>query len=487
MIPLPLPWLEAAILLALVGAVTISRVRNLDRAWRWGAAFTGAVLACSMLASLGFYLQEWSETKAAASHGSLQVYLFGRPYLGLDELNAPLVPVAALLHFLTAVATARTKMRRFSLTWSLSAEVFHLAKFACNDPMVLIGLLIVGAALPLVEFFNRNRPIRVYLLHMSLFAVLLLAGGIVLDRAGNDPTWNTLAAVLLLAAVLIRCGVVPAHCWITDWFEHASFGIALLYVIPLSGVYAAIQLVLPIAPDWILHGIGLMSLLTAFYAASMALIQREVRRFFAYFFLSHASLVLVGLQLHTAVALTAALSLWMAVILSLGGFGLVLRALESRFGPLALHRHHGLYEHSPMLAVSFLMTGLASVGFPGTFGFVAADLLVEGALGANLFVGLVVIAIGTLNGIAILRVYLLLFTGARHTSTVSLELGPRERIVVLTLAVLIIGGGVFPQPGVASRRRAADAILKPSSSPSHSTIPIPRLTNLPSPGTALIR
>ena len=94
-------------------------------------------------------------------------------------------------------------------------------------------------------------------------------------------------------------------------------------------MYAAIRLVLPIAPDWILHGIGLMSLLTAFYAASMALIQSEVRRFFAYFFLSHASLVLVGLQLHTAVALTAALSLWLAVILSLGGFGLVLRASKA--------------------------------------------------------------------------------------------------------------------------------------------------------------
>src|SRR5262249_48557801 len=255
------------------------------------------------------------------------------------------------------------------------------------------------------------------------------------------------------------CGVVPAHCWITDWFEHASFGIALLYVIPLSGVYAAIRLVLPIAPDWILRGIGLMSLVTAFYSASIALIQSEVRRFFAYFFLSRASLVLVGLQLHTAVALAAALSLWFAVILSLGGFGLVLRALESRFGPLSLRRYHGLYEHSPMLAVSFLLTGLASVGFPGTFGFVAADFLVEGAFGANLFVGLIVIATGALNGIAILRVYLLLFTGARHTSTVSLELGLRERIVVLTLATLILGGGVFPQAGISSRQRAADAIL----------------------------
>jgi NADH-quinone oxidoreductase subunit M len=464
MIPLPLPWLEAAILIALVGAAFISRVHNLDRAWRWGAAFTAAVLACTMLASLGFYLQQWIGLKGDWSGWSLQVYLLGRLYLGLDELNAPLVSVVALLHFLTALATARTKMRRFSLTWSLCAEAFHLAKFGCTEPMLLMALLTIGATLPLVEFSNRGRPPRIYLLHMSVFVGLLFVGGLLLHGAGGNAVRTTAAAVVLLAAVLIRCGVVPAHCWITDWFEQASFGIALLYVMPLSGVYAAIRLVLPIAPEWVLHGLGLMSLGTTFYAASMALVQLEVRRFFAYFFLSHASLVLVGLQLHTAVALTAALSLWFAVILSLGGFGLVLRALESRYGPLSLLRHHGLYEHSPMLAVSFLLTGLASVGFPGTFGFVAADLLVEGALGANLFVGLVVIATGALNGIAILRVYLLLFTGNRHSSTVSLELGLRERIVVLTLATLILGGGVFPQPGISSRQRAADAILHPSPS-----------------------
>ena len=96
----------------------------------------------------------------------------------------------------------------------------------------------------------------------------------------------------------------------------------------------------------------------------MATIQRETRRFFAHLFLSHASLVLVGLELHTELSLTASLCLWFSVILSLGGFGLTLRALEARFGRLSLTDYHGLYEHSPTLAVCFLLTGLASVGLP---------------------------------------------------------------------------------------------------------------------------
>ena len=107
-----------------------------------------------------------------------------------------------------------------------------------------------------------------------------------------------------------------------------------------------------------------------------------------------------------------------------------------------------------MLAVSFLLTGLASVGFPGTFGFVAADLLVR-ALGRESLCWTGRHRHGALNGIAILRVYFLLFTGTRHTSTVSLEIGLRERIVVLTLAALLSCGGLFPLGNRASPRANA--------------------------------
>src|SRR5207248_2400475 len=172
----------------------------------------------------------------------------------------------------------------------------------------------------------------------------------------------------------------------------------------------------------------------------MAVVQRDARRFFAYLFLSHASLVLVGLELHTPISLTGALALWVSVALALAGFGLTLRALEARFGRLSLADFQGLYDHSPTLAVCFLLTGLASVGFPGTLGFVSTELLVEGVIDANLWVGLAVIAAGALNGIAVVRAYLLLFTGARHTSTVSLGIGVRERVAVLTLSALILGG-----------------------------------------------
>ncbi len=455
---LHLPWNELAIASAAIGSPFVSRLRDPHRAYRWGLAFTGLSLICTIVAWLVF---DFSVPSEVTQPWSLQHRLLGRQIFVLDELNAPLVTLVALLHFLTALATARTHMRRFSSTWSLAAESIRLATFYCKDAWILIGLLSLATVPPYIELVNRRRPTRVYVLHMALFVGLLILGWGAVEATGHTstraPWWATMP---LLAAILICCGTVPAHCWLTDWFEHASFGIALLYVIPLSGVYAAVRLVLPTAPVWVLQSIGLLSLVTAVYAAGMATIQRETRRFFAHLFLSHSSLVLVGLELHSEVSLTASLCLWLSVILSLGGFGLTLRALEARFGRIALTDYHGLYEHSPTLAVCFLLTGLASVGFPGTIGFISTELLVDSAVEASPYVGIAVVAAAALNGIAVLRAYFLLFTGARHISTVSLRIGLRERIAVLTLATLILAGGLFPQLGVSTRHRAVGELLE---------------------------
>ena len=455
---LHLPWLEFAIGAGLIGSPIVSRLRDPHRAYRWGILFTGISFVSALVAWLVFTLEVPAEL---TRRYSVQPWLFGRPIFGLDELSAPLVPTVALLHFLTAVATATTHMRRFSFSWSLAAEVISLATFSCKEPWVLVGLLVVSTVPPYVELVNRRRPTRLYAMHMALFVMLLVLGWAIVERSTHSAAvpawWVTLP---LLAAILVRCGTVPAHCWLTDWFEHASMGIALLYVIPLFGVYAVIRLMMPVGQDWVLRSIGLISLITAVYAAGMATIQRETRRFFAHLFLSITSLVLVGLELQTELSLTGSLCLWFAAIVSLGGFGLTFRALEARFGRLALTDYHGLYEHSPTLAVFFLLTGLASVGFPGTLGFIATELLVDSAVEANPYIGIGVIATGALNGIAVVRAYFLLFTGARHISTVSAEIGLRERIAVLTLSGLILGGGIFPQTNVSSRQRAAEEILQ---------------------------
>ena len=448
-----IPWLELAIAIPLVGAIWVGCLRTQDAAYRWSLGFTGATLVAALMACIGFHS---GLTPSNGGIGSL-FELTGRRILTLDELSAPLMPLVALLHFLTSLSTARTKTARFSFVSTLAGESLRLAAFACADPWPLVLLSCLGTLTPYFEMRRRGRPTRVYSLHLGLFAVLLIAGWACVD--GTLPGGREVGSAMLLAAVLLRSGAFPVHVWVADLFENCTFGTALLFATPIAGVYVAVRLVLPVAPEWVLQGLGVVSLLTALYAAGMATIQQDARRFFAFLFLSHASLVLVGLELHTSVSLTGALALWFSVALSLSGLGLTLRAIEARIGTLTLDRFHGLYEHSPALAVCFMMTGLASVGFPGTLGYIATDLLVEGAIEANLALGLIVVITTALNSIAIVRAYFLIFTGTRHRTAVSLAITGRERFAVLTLAALILGGGIIPQIHIASRHRAAEALL----------------------------
>ena len=72
---------------------------------------------------------------------------------------------------------------------------------------------------------------------------------------------------------------------------------------------------------------------------------------------------------------------------------------------------------------------------------------------------LVVIA-GALNGIAVMRGYFSIFTGARHQTSISLSIAGREWVAILSLVALILLGGLFPAPGVQTRARAAREIMK---------------------------
>src|SRR5207248_1601297 len=103
----------------------------------------------------------------------------------------------------------------------------------------------------------------------------------------------------------------------------------------------------------------------------------------------------------------------------------------------------------------FLLTGLASVGFPGTAGFVSLELLVEGAVRSLPLVELFVVIVAALNGLGVTYAYFRIFTGKPHVASIDLGVRPAERTSVLVLTARIPGAGLSRQPGVAGRYHAA--------------------------------
>lgn len=454
---LHLPWLEASILISLIGAAVVGRARTPQQGRLWCLIVSGLVALSTGGAWLDF---DQMHAVQADDAWHLLSSLVGREVFIIDELSAPLLPLVALLYFLTTLTTLSTKVRRFSFVSTLISEAILLATFSCREPWLVIALLAAGTVPPYLELRSRGQPTRVYSIYMATFVLLMIVGWTEYEIEGDGRIHSLWCVIPMLGAVLIRGGIAPFHSWLPDLFERATLGTALLFAAPLSGAYAAARLVLPIAPDWVLQSMGLISLITAVYAAGMALVQQDARRFFCYLLLSHSAMVLVGLEMVTPIGLTGALCVWVSVILALGGFGLTLRAVEARRGRLSLGEFQGLYDHAPALAVCFLLTGLASVGFPGTIGFVGAELLVDGAVEAYPYVGVAVVLAAAMNGIAVVQAYFKLFTGTRHQSTVSLRLGRHERFAVLTLAGFILFGGLLPQHSIETRYHAALELLQ---------------------------
>ncbi len=443
-----LPWLEMAVTVPLLLAVPAAVARSKFAGVRWAAVGCGLALLASAAA--------WGVQHFTDGAG-------GGPLFRVDELSAPLLPVVALLHLLTAATTSRSKAERFDPARFLLSLALRLAAFSTLDPNLLVPLLVACVVPPYFDLRSRGKPTRVYAVHMAAFAVLLL-GGWAISAAGQ----RELGAVLFVVAALVRGGVLPAHVWVPDLFANGSLSSALLSVGPLVGVYAAVRLAVPDAPAWVLPVVTVLSLVTAVYSAGLAVVQADVRRFVAHLFVSFSSLVFVGLEVHTAESCTGALALWFSLLLSATGLGLVVRATEDRFGRLSLTGHLGLYERSPLLAVGFLVCGLACVGFPGTVGFVSAELLVDGTLHANPWVGVTVIAVAALNGIAVMRAFWLLFTGRRATvGAPTLPLSRAERVSVVGLCVLLVAGGLYPQPELDSRIKAADVLFSAGDRPTH--------------------
>jgi NADH-quinone oxidoreductase subunit M len=268
---------------------------------------------------------------------------------------------------------------------------------------------------------------------------------------------------LLLAAVILRKGIFPAHAWVAD---AAEGGPAIPTALLFNGHFGALLLAKTIVPlfagatvAWF-PILSHLAMVTAVYVAIRALTDNSPRRLLALVALAQSASILAGLESGTAEGITGALVHWYVVTVSTVGLFGILRLLEVRFGEnLTASAHLGLAGHAPRLAVSFAVLGLALVGIPGTLSFCSQELLIHGTLQSHPLTGLLLPIATAMNAVSVFRLFTRLFLGKRRTGfTAVVDALPRERWILAISIVFVVLGGLFPNIIVARRSAEADFV-----------------------------
>ena len=299
-------------------------------------------------------------------------------------------------------------------------------------------------------------------LALAIGLILISRGIISINNLKSQSPGGVAVFALLVVAVVLRKGIFPVDSWVADAVET---GPALPTALLLNGHFGALlvaKLLVPLFPrtDGLFPILSYLAIVTALYAAIRALAENSPRRLVAFLALSQSACILSGLESRTAEGIAGAIVHWFVVSISTVALFGILRLLEVRFGEnLTASKHLGLAEHSPRLAVSFVIFGLALVGLPGTLGFCSQDLLIHGALASHRLIGLLLPIATAMNAVSFFRLFTRLFLGKRRTGfTVMADALPRERWILAAGVLFVVFGGLFPNAIIIQRSSDAEMV-----------------------------
>jgi NADH-quinone oxidoreductase subunit M len=127
---------------------------------------------------------------------------------------------------------------------------------------------------------------------------------------------------------------------------------------------------------------------------------------------------------------------------------LVVGVIYDRLHTREISRYEGLAGRMPRYALVFMVFMLASVGLPGTSGFVGEFLVVVGAFQVSSWVALLAASGMVLGAAYMLYLYRRIIFGVitKDDLKTMLDLNWREKLVFAPLIALTILFGVYPAP-----------------------------------------
>ncbi|SFG03303.1 NADH-quinone oxidoreductase subunit L [Halopelagius inordinatus] len=299
---------------------------------------------------------------------------------------------------------------------SAAKKAFLVTRF--GDYFFLVGVVAVFATFGTAQFAGEGA--------FPVLAEEVLAGNAEANTFGFAPqTWFTIVGLLVLGGVVGKSAQFPLHTWLPDAMEGPTPVSALIHAATMvaAGVYLVARMygfyaVSPTA----LAIIALVGGFTALFAATMAVVKREIKQVLAYSTISQYGYMMLGLGAGGYVAATFHLMThaFFKALLFLGAGSVI----------IAMHHNEdmwdmgGLKDRMPVTYYTFLAGSLALAGIFPFAGFWSKDevlyeTLIHGLGGSPIL--LAAYAMGLLavffTGFYTFRMVFLTFHGEPRTET----------------------------------------------------------------------
>ncbi|MEO1730838.1 MAG: NADH-quinone oxidoreductase subunit M [Pseudomonadota bacterium] len=276
------------------------------------------------------------------------------------------------------------------------------------------------------------------------------------DFPAGAQTWLWLA---FFASFAVKVPMWPFHTWLPDAHVQAptAGSVILAGVLLKLGGYGFLRFSLPMFPQasadfaWLVFALSMVAVV---YTSLVALVQHDMKKLIAYSSVAHMAIVTVGLFAFNVQGLEGAVIIMLSHGLVSGALFLCVGVIYDRLHTREIDRYGALSNNMPYYALFFLLFTMASIGLPGTSGFVGEFLSLAGIYQISTTVALVCTTGIILGAAYMLYLYRRVAFGPEKNEDAQAmaDISAREWAMLAPIAAVVMWMGVYPESFLAPMR-----------------------------------